>query len=64
MRSLMKDEELVPRRKRVVFAFSWTWGSRLASSRFERAFFGLLVVSQQDVSHGLWRGFYAHLLQW
>lgn len=41
-RSLIREEELVPRRKRTVLGFSWVRGSRLASSRFERAFLGLL----------------------
>lgn len=41
-RELIREEEEVPRRKRVVFAFSTGRGSCFARARFERAFLGLL----------------------
>ena len=43
IRSLISDELLVPLRKRIVLEFSWARGPRLESSRFERAFLGMLV---------------------
>lgn len=47
-RSLIKEDELVPRRKSVVLVFSVERGSCFASARFERAFLGLLVSISGD----------------
>ena len=42
IRSLTREEEEVPRSRRVVFGFSTIRGSCFARARFERAFLGLL----------------------
>ena len=42
MREVIREEELVPRRKRAALGFSVGRGARLASARAERAFLGLL----------------------
>lgn len=41
-RSFIREEEEVPRRRRVAFVFSMGRGSVFARARFERAFLGLL----------------------
>ena len=43
MREVIREEELVPWRKRAALGFSVGRGARLASARAERAFFGLLI---------------------
>lgn len=51
-RALIREEDDVPRRMRVVLGFSVAWGSRALRARAERAFLGFLL--QEGLRFGSW----------